>query len=170
VTGAAWFSNNALQYSNAYHIYMPDMSRLSVQVDLNIKFEYNAITEGGADLKPMFGPGLVGLNNLGNYCYMSSILQAVWGIPAFAQAYIGDTERIMRGAPVDVAADFCAQFAKVGNALVKGACNWATKRWHRASAYPAGDGNRHAACRAWSPHRTVLWRNAVGSHVITRAS
>lgn len=45
-------------------------------MDLNIKFEYNAITEGGAELKPMFGRGLVGLNNLGNYCYMSSILQA----------------------------------------------------------------------------------------------
>ena len=90
-------------------------------MDLNIKFEYNAITEGGADLQPLFGPGHVGLNNLGNYCYMSSILQAVWGVPAFAQTYVTGTERIMRGAPADVALDFAAQFAKVGHALHTGA-------------------------------------------------
>ena len=89
-------------------------------MDLNIKFEYNAITEGERDLKPMFGPGLVGLNNLGNYCYMNSILQAIWGIPAFAHTYCSSTNAIMKGAPAEVASDFPAQFTKVGNALVKG--------------------------------------------------
>ena len=92
-----------------------------VQVDLNIKFEYNTITEGGAELKPMFGAGHVGLNNLGNYCYMSSILQAVWSIPAFGQVYADRVEAILRSVPKDVAFDFPCQFAKVGYALVKGA-------------------------------------------------
>lgn len=93
-----------------------------VQVDLNIKFEYNAITEGGADLKPMFGPGHVGLSNLGNYCYLASTLQAIWGIPAFAAAYVNNdaAAAIARSAPADIEKDFCAQFAKVGVALLTG--------------------------------------------------
>jgi ubiquitin carboxyl-terminal hydrolase 5/13 len=85
-----------------------------------MKFEYNAITEGGTELTPMFGAGLVGLKNLGNYCYMNSILQAVWAIPAFAQAYVQSLETLMRSAPSDVAFDFIAQFIKVGHALVTG--------------------------------------------------
>jgi hypothetical protein len=92
-----------------------------MQINMNIEFEYNAITEGGAELKPMFGRGHVGLTNLGNYCYMNSILQAVWSIPAFAQMYVLGVENIMRSVPADVLFDFPAQFAKVGHALVTGA-------------------------------------------------
>jgi hypothetical protein len=51
---------------------------------------------------------------------MNSILQAVWGIPAFNQAYVQPIERIMQSAPSDAANDFVTQFAKVGHALVTG--------------------------------------------------
>jgi ubiquitin carboxyl-terminal hydrolase 5/13 len=87
---------------------------------MNIKFESDAITEGGRQLTPVMGPGRVGLVNMGNYCYMSSILQALWGIPALAHAFVLPAEIIMRSAPDDIAFDFTAQFAKVGTALVTG--------------------------------------------------
>lgn len=45
----------------------------------------------------------------------------MWGIPAFAQAYVQPIEGIMRSAPADVALDFPAQLAKVGHALITGA-------------------------------------------------
>lgn len=45
------------------------------QVDLNMRFEFDAITEAGAALVPLSGPGHVGLVNLGNSCYMNSCLQ-----------------------------------------------------------------------------------------------
>jgi ubiquitin carboxyl-terminal hydrolase 5/13 len=46
-----------------------------MQVDLNIEVDYDATTEGGAELTPVFGAGLVGLRNLGDYCYMNSIFK-----------------------------------------------------------------------------------------------
>ena len=40
-----------------------------------MRFEFDAITEAGAHLVPLSGPGHVGLINLGNSCYMNSCLQ-----------------------------------------------------------------------------------------------
>lgn len=88
---------------------------------MNIKFEYNAITEGGSELKPVMGPGKVGISNLGNYCYMGSILQALWAIPAFGHTFSGPESSALVSAPADIANDFPAQFAKVGSAIVSGA-------------------------------------------------
>uniref|UniRef100_A0A8C7DX67 Ubiquitin carboxyl-terminal hydrolase n=1 Tax=Naja naja TaxID=35670 RepID=A0A8C7DX67_NAJNA len=45
--------------------------------------EWEVIQESGMKLKPMYGPGYTGMKNMGNSCYISSVLQAIFSIPEF---------------------------------------------------------------------------------------
>lgn len=57
---------------------------VELELDLNKKFnEWATMQESGSELKPIFGPGYTGIHNLGNSCYMNSILQVLFSIPDF---------------------------------------------------------------------------------------
>lgn len=49
--------------------------------------------DDGQELQPVFGKGLTGLKNLGNSCYMASIMQALFATPAFRQRYFTEQAR-----------------------------------------------------------------------------
>ena len=72
---------------NPVHFYL---AILTHKVELNKWHDFNKITEAGAQLKPLWGPGYTGIKNLGNSCYMNSCLKV---LPFLACTRRYDTKR-----------------------------------------------------------------------------
>lgn len=63
-----------------------DKSMVELELDLNQKFdEWVALQEAASKLTPVYGPGYTGLVNLGNSCYLNSVMQMVFTIPDFVK-------------------------------------------------------------------------------------
>ncbi|KAI4138616.1 MAG: hypothetical protein L6R39_006697 [Caloplaca ligustica] len=64
-----------------------ERSLTEMQIEQNLRWEFSMTTEDGKVLKPLFGEGFTGLKNLGNSCYLASVLQCLFSIPAFRDRY-----------------------------------------------------------------------------------
>lgn len=65
-----------------------------LQIEQNLRWEFSMTNEEGKELKPMFGEGFTGLKNLGNSCYLASVLQSMFAMPEFASRYYRPNEKI----------------------------------------------------------------------------
>ncbi|KDQ18731.1 hypothetical protein BOTBODRAFT_29107 [Botryobasidium botryosum FD-172 SS1] len=61
-----------------------------LQIEQNLKFDFSLTGEDGKALEPIFGPGLTGLSNLGNSCYMASVIQTLFSLAPFQLRYQSD--------------------------------------------------------------------------------
>ncbi|XP_067897575.1 ubiquitin carboxyl-terminal hydrolase 13 isoform X2 [Heterodontus francisci] len=82
--------------------------------------EWEVVQESGMKLKPIYGSGYTGIKNLGNSCYLSSVMQIIFSIPDFQRRYVGNLQRIFDYSPLDPTHDFETQMAKLGHALLSG--------------------------------------------------
>lgn len=66
-----------------------EKSMVELELSLNQKMgEWFTLTESGSQLRPLYGPGYTGLTNLGNSCYLNSVMQVVFVIPDFVEKYV----------------------------------------------------------------------------------
>jgi ubiquitin carboxyl-terminal hydrolase 5/13 len=93
-----------------------DKSLAEMEVELNQKYQNSKILESGKELERLSGTGLCGITNLGNTCYLNSIMQLVSRIPEVEGRYKDTSFALRKVDQPDT--DLLAQFAKLVNALV----------------------------------------------------
>uniref|UniRef100_A0A8C7HSG9 Ubiquitin carboxyl-terminal hydrolase n=1 Tax=Oncorhynchus kisutch TaxID=8019 RepID=A0A8C7HSG9_ONCKI len=95
------------------------MTELEIAVNQRVG-EWEVIQESGATLRPLSGPGLTGMKNLGNSCYLNSVMQVLFTVPDFQSKYVSNIDKIFNEAPSDPTQDFKTQVAKLGYGLLSG--------------------------------------------------
>jgi ubiquitin carboxyl-terminal hydrolase 5/13 len=95
-----------------------EKSLTEMQVEQNLKWDFSMTTGDGHTLKPLFGSGLTGLKNLGNSCYLASIMQCLFDMPAFKERYYLPDE--VAPETNDPAADLETQLRKLADGIWSG--------------------------------------------------
>ena len=100
-----------------------EKSMTELQIEQNLKYDFSLTGDDGKALEPVFGKGLTGLANLGNSCYMASVLQTVFSLPAFQTRYFQEDDVPQHGSscPLLLPADCVdCQLHKVADGLISG--------------------------------------------------
>ena len=98
-----------------------DMSMAEMEISMNKNMEFSAITEAGSKLSPAYGKGLTGMENLGNTCYMNSVVQMLFTLPSFKAAYVDNAGAVFSQVNfTDPLSDFKLQMSKLGASLWSG--------------------------------------------------
>ncbi|KAG0058994.1 hypothetical protein BGZ89_000800 [Linnemannia elongata] len=91
-----------------------------LSLEQNQNFNFNMFTEDGKSFEPLFGPGYTGFKNLGNSCYIASVLQSVFDLPAFISRYFPVDVGHLQTCNQDPGKCLQCQLAKVADGLLSG--------------------------------------------------
>ena len=95
-----------------------EKSLTEMQIEHNLKWEFSMTTEDGEKMKPLFGAGFTGLKNLGNSCYLASILQCLFSMPEFENRYYHPKDALpFTQTPAE---DLETQLRKLADGLISG--------------------------------------------------
>lgn len=90
---------------------------IELNIDTNKSWQFALDGADGAQFPPVFGPGFTGLQNLGNSCYLNSVLQALFSIDEY-RAYFLNLQ-FDKSVP-NAALDLPSQMIKLHHGLLSG--------------------------------------------------
>lgn len=111
-----------------------EKSLMEMQVEHNLKWDFAMTTQDGHELTPVTGQGFTGLTNLGNSCYVSSVLQCIFDLPEFQLRYYRkNDEPPFAQLPAE---DLETQMRKIADGILSGRYSQADKNMTATSESP----------------------------------
>ncbi|CAG0895747.1 unnamed protein product [Cyprideis torosa] len=98
-----------------------------LEIEMNQNMEWSLIQESGKNLTPLYGPGFTGMANLGNSCYVSSVMQILFSIPDFQKKYFEPAEQVLGNFEGNPTSDLNVQLCKLAHGLLSGRYSQAPK-------------------------------------------
>lgn len=95
-----------------------EKSLTEMQIEQNLRWEFSMTTDDGKEMKPLFGKGLTGMKNIGNSCYLASIVQCLFSLPQFQTRYFGLGD--VSPAAAEPTQDLETQMRKMADGLLSG--------------------------------------------------
>ena len=93
---------------------------MEMDLELNLNLTLSKIIEEGKTLIPLFGAGFTGLENLGNSCYMNSVLQVLFSFPEFHQRYTNEAQLHLLTCPKFSPECLMCQVSKLADGIQSG--------------------------------------------------
>eukprot|EP01127_Copromyxa_protea_P001634 TRINITY_DN11594_c0_g1_i1.p1 TRINITY_DN11594_c0_g1~~TRINITY_DN11594_c0_g1_i1.p1 ORF type:complete len:802 (-),score=245.62 TRINITY_DN11594_c0_g1_i1:36-2441(-) len=96
-----------------------DKSMAEMEIEFQYNFDWSKASESNKKLTPLYGPGYTGLENLGNTCYMNSVMQTLLKVPEFSQHYTENREKYFES-NANPTSSFQVQMAKLAHGILSG--------------------------------------------------
>jgi ubiquitin carboxyl-terminal hydrolase 5/13 len=96
-----------------------EKSMTELQIEQNLTYDFSVTSHDGTLMQPLFGKGLTGFANLGNSCYINSVVQTLFALPSFQQRYSNPDHTRTCSNPLPATCLEC-QMLKLSNGLLSG--------------------------------------------------
>ncbi|KAI3404412.2 hypothetical protein KGF56_002809 [Candida oxycetoniae] len=93
-----------------------EKSLVELNIDQNMNWDFKLEGVAGEKLAPVYGRGFTGIQNLGNSCYMNSVLQALFDLEAYQEFF----KNLTFDLEADPAQDLTTQLIKLYDGLYSG--------------------------------------------------